>query len=478
MGAPDLTIRVEPFESRKVVYLPLAPQTKNHLPKGRLLLRLSITNNEVDKVRMEDLKLSFIGPPLVSSVTIPFQYISVDPDNVEVIDDVVIGSKATRVWSFQRPDQDVILPFPAPGTIKISVSCHDFDTPAVLTLPLAAHTSPTPVGSYLFPARASDLRPHEYWRTGGATHAIGAEGSQIFGYDMGVIRVESDPEAGWELELLSPSTVDYKNLQNADFRIWSKPIYAMADGFVRRVENNIPSNPVPLTGKEEGPALEALRTQQVDIWKNFPYGGAGNHYYIQHGDELMLYAHMQPGTLPFIKDAPVHAGDFLGLAGNSGNSGHPHLHIHAIQGVSPESGPLRPILFRDAHVISSAAFPGNPWAKMQHQGIPAVLSMIWPAPDPPFNFVVADLDKWATIVRILFGVVSDGDGLVITPGGKPIPIDPWWPLHLSPAKRDILVGLALTEFASLTSSAQSRDAIQKAGLDTMTNALSQLHKQV
>lgn len=233
MGAPDLTIRVEPFESRKVVYLPLAPQTKNHLPKGRLLLRLSITNNEVGKVKMEDLKLSFIGPPLVSSVTIPFQYISVDPDNVEVIDDVVIGSKETKVWSFQRPDQDVILPFPAPGTIKISVSCHDFDMPVDMTLPLAAHASPTPEGSYLFPARASELRPHEYWRTGGATHAIGAEGSQIFGYDMGVIRVESDPEAGWELELLSPSTVDYKNLQNTDFRIWSKPIYAMADGFVR-----------------------------------------------------------------------------------------------------------------------------------------------------------------------------------------------------------------------------------------------------
>src|SRR5262249_51812870 len=38
----------------------------------------------------------------------------------------------------------------------------------------------------------------------------------------------------------------------------------------------------------------------------------------------------------------VKGSDFLGLAGNSGNASEPHLHIHAVKGTTPETGPLRP----------------------------------------------------------------------------------------------------------------------------------------
>jgi hypothetical protein len=61
MSAPNLTINVEPSESGKVVYLPLAAQTKSQLSTARLVLLLSIKNNENRLIKMEDLTLSFCG---------------------------------------------------------------------------------------------------------------------------------------------------------------------------------------------------------------------------------------------------------------------------------------------------------------------------------------------------------------------------------------------------------------------------------
>ena len=38
-------------------------------------------------------------------------------------------------------------------------------------------------------------------------------------------------------------------------------------------------------------------------------------------------------------------------------------------------------------------------------------------------------------MMILFGGTQDGGGLGLTPGGKPIPIDPWGPLSKCQPKR-------------------------------------------
>ena len=53
--------------------------------------------------------------------------------------------------------------------------------------------------------------------------------------------------------------------------------------------------------------------------------------------------------------------------------------------------------------------------------------------------------------RQLFGGIQDRGGLGFTPGGGPVPIDPLGPLVLVPEKRDVLLGLALTELADLAS---------------------------
>jgi len=58
------------------------------------------------------------------------------------------------------------------------------------------------------------------------------------------------------------------------------------------------------------------------------------------------------------------------------------------------------------------------------------------------------ISKWAAVMTILFGVTQDGGGLGITPGGKPIPIDPWGPfMRLSAEKKDVLLQLAISEMA-------------------------------
>jgi hypothetical protein len=69
-----------------------------------------------------------------------------------------------------------------------------------------------------------------------------------------------------------------------------------------------------------------------------------------------------------------------------------------------------------------------------------------------------DPDRWRMVVEILFGVIQDGGGIILGPHG-PKPVDPWGPLRrMSAAKRDVLLGLALSELAELVDDEASRHA--------------------
>ncbi len=384
MSAPNLGITVEPLESGKAVFLALAPQKSGLKEKGRLLLLLTIKNKEGSKVKMKDLTLAF-KTPTQPTATIPLKFIGNDGKSW----DFEVEAGATGQWVFQKPDQDVILTAPFPTQVILGVSCHGFTSPATVTLPLAAHKSPAPQGGYLFPARASDLRQGEYWSAEGDTHGVGSAGSQIFAYDMGVIGFNG----GWS-DLLPGTNRD----KNANFRIWGKPIYAVADGTVLHALNDVPGNPKPLSWNSQEELDKKMKEQMDKYWGAFvdKNGGAGNHLAIQHGDEAVGYCHLQKGSIPakLKKDAKVKAGDFLGLAGNSGNSTAPHLHIDATQG-----GALRPMPFRDAWVVDRTAIlppdPKGPWTAMKGHGVPDVPSAIWPAATAPAWYP----PSWAEIAR-------------------------------------------------------------------------------
>ena len=175
--------------------------------------------------------------------------------------------------------------------------------------------------------------------TSSNTHGTGSQGSQLFAYDMIV--------AVWDSAAKQPNRLlpGKNGSKNDHYRIWGKPIHAMADGTVAHFLDGVGANYFPGTGNDAGPWKEAPWDTSTQAGKDKSWTdhvGAGNHFYIRHGEELVLYAHMQSGTLPqkFLKkDAVVKAGDLLGLAGNAGSSSEPHTHIHAIKGTVAESGP-------------------------------------------------------------------------------------------------------------------------------------------
>lgn len=388
MAAPNLTIAVEPTESSSVVYGQLAARSSQDAPEGQLSLALAITNNEATGVHLNQVTISF-----VPSVAVPDSTIAANLN---------IASTTTAYWWFNETD-NIILPEPAPTAIKISLACANFSAPAVANFPLAPHKGPA-IGGYLFPAKTDDLQKTEFWFGVSAQHRPGglgtpgtfAAGTQLFAYDM-VVRGFDDSSQQWT-EALSGTT----GSKNKDVRTWGKRIYAMAAGSVVQFKNNMPDN---TTFGTQSPTPNPVE---------------GNHFYIQHGPDLALYAHFQMGSLNsdlLSIGAVVSEGQFLGLAGNSGNSTGPHLHMHVIRATAPWGGPPRPLPFRNMHVLDGArVFPrpwppdsDAPWTKVDGQDLPSVMSAIWPGPlgfgRRRFFMALA----WAWLIFI--------GGLMITPGG-------------------------------------------------------------
>ncbi len=93
--------------------------------------------------------------------------------------------------------------------------------------------------------------------------------------------------------------------------------------------------------------------------------------------------------------------------------------------------------------------------------------------DKPYP--VVDISRWVAAVTILFGVTQDGGGLVITPGGKPIPIDPWGPLvRMSIDKKSVLMNLAISEMTKSVSDVRAAGEIELAALRSAEASMKKL----
>jgi len=92
------------------------------------------------------------------------------------------------------------------------------------------------------------------------------------------------------------------------YAIFGVEVVSPCDGIVRRTVDGLPDQ-TPGTADAKNPA--------------------GNHVVIRCGDVDVVLAQLGRGSVAVRPAAAVRKGQLLGLAGNSGNTTEPHLHVHA-----------------------------------------------------------------------------------------------------------------------------------------------------
>lgn len=94
------------------------------------------------------------------------------------------------------------------------------------------------------------------------------------------------------------------------------------------------------------------------------------------------------------------------------------------------------------------------------EGLPAVKTAVWPSTEPVPVIASPDIgEKWKAVAEIVIDLAGDG-GLKIIPSEKPIALRRNPVRKISDSKKDVLLGLAITELASISYSEKSRKKIE------------------
>jgi hypothetical protein len=366
MSRPRLSVSIEPSDSGNVHFLECAPRYAGGNETGHLNLEVTFTNTG-----RRAIQISMIGIEVVGTQTPGKNILTVLP---------ALGPGGVVAWT---QTSDYVFDISgARLSLKLKVSAVDYSEPAEFTFPLVPHESPTPQRSYRFWAAHWDLRPNEFWQVHGSSHGQ-SNPAQLYAYDVGVgVDDPTVPDYGHNNVL--PGTDGRKN---EDHRIWGKPIYAIADGTVTHFLNTFPTNPHPISDPNDFPIMFKDIYDQITALGH----GNGNFFTIRttDGSETVLYAHMQAGSLNpdlLSAGAPVEAGDFLGLAGNSGMSTAPHMHIHANRANADPTSWIdapRPMPFHNAHAVAWQHLGANPatapFVKLSGRGCPTDDCAVWPS---------------------------------------------------------------------------------------------------
>ena len=127
----------------------------------------------------------------------------------------------------------------------------------------------------------------------------------------------------------------------ADYHIFGAEVRAPCDGTVIGAESEMVDHTVP-----------ERDTERL----------AGNHLLIDCGDFIVLLAHLRQGSLEVGLGDTVTTGARLAEVGNSGQSGEPHLHVHAQRGTDPDaalSGAPLPVTFDGRFPVRNARLRGD-----------------------------------------------------------------------------------------------------------------------
>lgn len=194
---------------------------------------------------------------------------------------------------------------------------------AMLPLPADPAEGSVPVGEYRLPA---DAQLFVAW--GGDTefrnyHAATAQ--QRHANDLLIWRSGGSCPEG-------------SGMANEDYYIWGLPLVAPVAGTVVATINDLPD------------ILPSINPDSAASMPATPAHPAGNHVVIQVADsEFVFVCHMQEGSVAVSVGDEVQPGDPIGVAGNSGNTSEPHIHIH-IQTAADLFDPATiglPLVFRD-----------------------------------------------------------------------------------------------------------------------------------
>jgi len=213
--------------------------------------------------------------------------------------------------------------------------------------------------SYGFPAAAEDLNvgEREHWYSS-RFHLEADNRTVEFAMDLGV--------HGFCPGINSPTHLRCDregDVNKEDYRVWGKPIYAIADGVVVGCSRSHPD--LELGNNNSNHNAIAIESST---------------------GERIAYAHQQQDSIdPAIcaKGAMVTAGQQLGRVGSSGTSG-PHLHID-VQRVSSRGSDSYPLLFEDTWAVDGKdrTKEGSwPWILLDREGIWGDMG-IFPGEDKP-----------------------------------------------------------------------------------------------
>jgi hypothetical protein len=360
-AAPKAVITLEPMENGRAVYLPLAPKFEGAKAQVKIVLACLIKNNESSNLALSNVTFSFPGSSVPAK--------NMQGENLVT---PAIAPGASAWWSngvvklseTSTVDNALYLDAPAPSKVEVSLSFTGYTLPIKITADLAPHKSPAPGGGWLFPFSASDLRVGEYFSASARHWANGGgRGRQIYAHDIGCTAWDPSKKA---FSSLLPGTDGSKN---EHYRMYGKPVRALADGTVSSWHDGMDAN---TPGAFPDPTPDPV---------------AGNHLWIKLGDELIVYTHLQKNSIPDslkVSGAIVKAGQMVGRSGNTGNSSGPHEHAEAAQ---TGNSSLRPLPFREAWVCEAVKLappsPEGPWARLDAEGIPYDGVLIWPAASRP-----------------------------------------------------------------------------------------------
>jgi hypothetical protein len=365
----DVNVSIEPKDGDYVVYHPTPGFTFYDSPLGQLSILACINNQGTAQIDLDKVTIEYKkgNQTVTKSVSLPSDQLKIDPHY-------------TWCWQNGRPyheSGDVVFleaPFPSDATFKFYFK--GYTTPIVVKKKLKAYTQALDL-----PFETKDLRTNEYW----SGYSMHGGGDQVYAYDLGV----SGHDNGWSDVLPGKD-----GTKNEHFRIWGKPVYAMADGYVLEALNECPNNAGPMPSGLTKEQFDAKMTEQKDkYWGAYEKqgGGAGNHLCVRHGNLVALYAHLQKASIGqalLTKNAPVSKGALLGKAGNSGNSSGPHLHVQVktYKDDATTGGEFfRPLIFKNGFVIGTAKYASPKsnvaWTGLKKDGIPGVQGkacFIWP----------------------------------------------------------------------------------------------------